>query len=212
MQDAHPGLRQGDAARRRSDGDRWRRAHAHAVREPADVADHRVRQRQSRQAAASPRSSRRRYRPPSDGVRGGSHDAWHWSGKAKVTNSRPAQAWGGGKTLGRLFGELDVKGDANGFEGRGPLTSEGLRAGAFQTVFVGNYADRVVTATHLEATHIASGAHAEGRGHDPDRARRAGAGPARHVEELPLAARGRERRREEHRRRVLRFAASGRST
>jgi translocation and assembly module TamB len=74
------------------------------------------------------------------------------------------RAFGGSKVLGRVFGQLDVKGDANGFEGRGPLTSEGLRAGAFQTVFMGNYANRVVTATHMEATHIASGAHAEGTG------------------------------------------------
>ncbi|MEJ0037098.1 MAG: translocation/assembly module TamB domain-containing protein [Gammaproteobacteria bacterium] len=90
-------------------------------------------------------------------------NAWHWSGKAKVKNFDP-MAFGGGKVLGRIFGELAVKGDANGFEGRGPLTSEGLRAGAFQTVFVGNYADRVITATHLEATHIGSGTHAEGAG------------------------------------------------
>lgn len=90
-------------------------------------------------------------------------NAWHWSGKAKVQNF-DMQAFGGGKTLGRVFGTLDVKGDADGFEGRGPLTSEGLRAGAFQTVFVGNYADRIVNATHMEATHIASGAHAEGSG------------------------------------------------
>src|SRR5262249_29148672 len=63
-----------------------------------------------------------------------------------------------------IFGALNVKGDANGFEGRGPLTPEGLHAGAFNTVFVGNYSDQVVNATHMEATHIASGAHAEGAG------------------------------------------------
>ncbi len=88
---------------------------------------------------------------------------WHWSGQAKVQNFN-LEAFGGGKALGRVFGQLEVKGDADGFEGRGPLTPEGLGAGAFQTVFVGNYADRVVTATHMEATHIASGAHAEGSG------------------------------------------------
>jgi translocation and assembly module TamB len=88
---------------------------------------------------------------------------WHWSGKGKVQNF-DLMAFGGGKALGRIFGELDVKGDADGFEGRGPLTAEGLHAGAFNTVFVGNYSDHVVTATHMEATHIASGAHAEGAG------------------------------------------------
>ncbi len=89
--------------------------------------------------------------------------AWHWSGKGKVQNLN-LTAWGGGALLGRIFGELDVKGDANGFEGRGPLTSEGLRAGAFQTVFVGSYADHVVTASHFEITHGTSRAHAEGSG------------------------------------------------
>jgi translocation and assembly module TamB len=89
--------------------------------------------------------------------------AWHWSGKGHVQNF-DLRAFNAGGALGRIFGDLDVRGDADGFEGRGPLTPEGLHAGAFQTVFIGNYSDRVVTATHMEATHIASGAHAEGAG------------------------------------------------
>jgi translocation and assembly module TamB len=89
--------------------------------------------------------------------------AWHWSGKGKV-RTLDLRAWGAGGTLGRIFGELDVKGNASGFEGRGPLTSEGLRAGAFQTLFVGNYADRVVTAKRIEVTHIASRARVDGSG------------------------------------------------
>jgi translocation and assembly module TamB len=89
--------------------------------------------------------------------------AWHWSGKGKV-RTLDLRAWGAGGTLGRIFGELSVKGDASGFEGRGPLTSEGLRAGAFQTLFVGNYADRVITAKRIEVTHIASRAHVDGSG------------------------------------------------
>ena len=89
--------------------------------------------------------------------------AWHWSGKGKIQNLN-LMAWGGGAMLGRIFGELRVKGDANGFEGRGPLTSEGLRAGAFETVFVGSYADHVVTTSHFEVTHRSSRAHAEGSG------------------------------------------------
>ncbi|MEJ1966285.1 MAG: translocation/assembly module TamB domain-containing protein [Gammaproteobacteria bacterium] len=88
---------------------------------------------------------------------------WHWSGKARV-QSLDVAVWGGGHVLGRVFGDLDVKGDSNGFQGRGPLTSEGLRAGAFQTVFAGSYADRVVTASHFEVTHAGSRAHAEGSG------------------------------------------------
>ena len=89
--------------------------------------------------------------------------AWHWSGQGKVTNL-DLRAWGGGGALGRIFGELSVKGDANGFESRGPLTSEGLRAGAFQTVFAGNYADRTITTSRFEVTHIASRAHVDGAG------------------------------------------------
>ena len=88
---------------------------------------------------------------------------WHWSGQGKVQNL-DLTAWGAGNALGRITGELKVKGDADGFEGRGPMTSAGLRAGAFQTVFIGSYADRVVTASHFEVTHIASRAHAEGSG------------------------------------------------
>jgi translocation and assembly module TamB len=89
--------------------------------------------------------------------------AWHWSGKGKV-QTLDLRAWNAGGALGRIFGDLEVKGDANGFEGRGPLTPVGLRAGAFQTVFVGSYADRVVTAKRFEVTHIASRAHADGTG------------------------------------------------
>src|SRR5262249_7706336 len=36
--------------------------------------------------------------------------------------------------------------------------------GAFDSVFEGSYAARVVTATHMELTHTASGAHASGSG------------------------------------------------
>ncbi len=43
-------------------------------------------------------------------------------------------------------GNLDIKGDADGFEGRGPLTSEGCAPVLFRLTFVGSYADHVVTA------------------------------------------------------------------
>ena len=103
------------------------------------------------------------FQATADGVAEDLTNDWHWSGKRRVQNFDLA-AFGGGHVLGRVFGELAVKGDAHGFEGRGPLTAEGLHAGPFNTVFAGNYADHVVTATHMEATHIASGAHAEGAG------------------------------------------------
>jgi len=88
---------------------------------------------------------------------------WHWSGDGKIT-SLDLRTWGGGGALGRISGELAVKGDAEGFEARGPLTPAGLRAGAFQTVFAGSYADRVITAQQIDITHRSSGAHVHGTG------------------------------------------------
>ena len=41
----------------------------------------------------------------------------------------------------------------NAFHARGPLQVPGLGAGPFDLVFEGNYADRVVNATHYEVTH-----------------------------------------------------------
>jgi translocation and assembly module TamB len=89
--------------------------------------------------------------------------AWHWSGDSKITNL-DLRAWGGGNALGRIHGEMKVKGDASGFEGRGPITPDGLRAGTFDTVFIGNYADRTISASRIEATHQSSKAHVEGEG------------------------------------------------
>jgi translocation and assembly module TamB len=88
---------------------------------------------------------------------------WHWSGKGKV-QTLDLRAWNAGGALGRISGELEVRGDADGFEGRGPLTPEGLRAGPFQTVFVGSYANKVITASQIEVTHIASRAQVDGTG------------------------------------------------
>ncbi|MBX5459509.1 MAG: translocation/assembly module TamB domain-containing protein [Steroidobacteraceae bacterium] len=87
---------------------------------------------------------------------------WHWSGNAKL-QSLDLRTWGGGGALGRIWGELALRGDASGFAARGPLTPEGLKAGAFQTVFEGSYSQRVLKADRIELTH-GSGAHAEGSG------------------------------------------------
>ncbi len=87
---------------------------------------------------------------------------WHWSGIGKLQNL-DLRTWGGGGALGRISGELELRGDADGFAAKGPVTSAGLNAGAFDTVFEGSYANRVITASRIELTH-ASGAHATAAG------------------------------------------------
>jgi translocation and assembly module TamB len=89
--------------------------------------------------------------------------AFHWTGKADVHNF-DLQAFGGGSALGIITGTLAVGGEMNAFHARGPLAVPGLGAGPFDIVFDGNYADRVVNATHYEVTHRATGSHADGRG------------------------------------------------
>ena len=88
---------------------------------------------------------------------------FHWTGKADVHNF-DMQAFGGGSALGIIKGTLDVGGEMNDFHARGPLAVPGLGSGPFDIVFEGNYADRVVNATHYEVTHKATGSHVEGQG------------------------------------------------
>jgi translocation and assembly module TamB len=88
--------------------------------------------------------------------------SWRWSGNARL-QSLDLRTWGGGGALGNISGELALRGDAQGFTARGPLTPAGLAVGAFQTTFEGAYANRVITARRIELTH-ASGARATGRG------------------------------------------------
>lgn len=87
---------------------------------------------------------------------------WNWSGEAQV-HDFDLQAWGAGDALGRITGTLTLRGDSQGFGARGPLTPAGLKAGAFQTLFEGSYADRVVTADRIEIQHP-SGAVVHGAG------------------------------------------------
>jgi autotransporter translocation and assembly factor TamB len=88
---------------------------------------------------------------------------WHWVGDA-VVREFDLSPWGiAAPLLGNITGHLAVAGDANGFEGHGPVNPAGLRAGEFVAQFAGHYADHVLTATHMEARHSASGAHAMGR-------------------------------------------------
>ncbi|HEV7715497.1 MAG TPA: hypothetical protein VGO53_07865, partial [Steroidobacteraceae bacterium] len=69
---------------------------------------------------------------------------WHWSGNGKI-QSVDLRTWGGGGALGQISGKLAVRGNPQGFTAQGPLTPAGLRAGEFDTIFEGSYADRVIT-------------------------------------------------------------------
>lgn len=88
---------------------------------------------------------------------------WRIVGKALVENF-DLRAWGVSSPLGVMTARLGVSWDARGFEGRGVIDSSGLHAGPFEGRFEGSYADRVLTARHMELRHPASGAHATGSG------------------------------------------------
>ena len=88
---------------------------------------------------------------------------FHWTGQAEV-HDFDLQAFGAGGALGIVSGTVDLGGEMNEFHGRGPLLIPGLGAGLFDVAFEGNYADRVVNATHYEATHRATGSHVDGAG------------------------------------------------
>lgn len=90
-------------------------------------------------------------------------DHFHWNGKAQVHNF-DLRAFGAGGALGIIEGPLDIGGEMNAFHARGPLMVPGLGAGPFDVVFEGNYADRVVNATHYEVTHRATKSHVTGAG------------------------------------------------
>ena len=123
--------------------------------------------------------------------------SFHWTGKADVHNF-DLQAFGGGSALGIINGKLDVGGEMNAFHARGPLMVPGLGSGPFDIVFEGNYADRVVNATHYEVTHQATGSHVDRPGHDRARRERPQTPAAR---QLARACAGRWRRASPRRRR-----------
>jgi translocation and assembly module TamB len=90
-------------------------------------------------------------------------DRWHWVGDALVRDFN-LRAWGMRGPLGSITGHLAGSGDATGFSAHGPVNPTGLRAGTFETQFSGSYADRVLTAKHMEVRHPGSGARASGAG------------------------------------------------
>jgi len=87
---------------------------------------------------------------------------WHIVGDANVENF-DLRAWGISGPLGVTKARLAVTWNDQGFTGRGKVDPTGLHAGPFDAEFVGSFADRVLTAKHMEARHP-SGAHAVGSG------------------------------------------------
>ena len=88
---------------------------------------------------------------------------WHWLGDA-VAHDLDIRTWGGSGVLGLISGNFAIHGDTNGFGGTGTANSSGLNVGLFQTQFDGFYSNHVLTARHMFARHIATGAQATGAG------------------------------------------------
>ena len=90
-------------------------------------------------------------------------NTWHWGGKGLV-DEFDLRAWGGGGVLGKITGQLDIKGDRDGFSATGPLQSAGLNVGDFDLRFDGSYANRVVTARRILLVHRSSRARFDAAG------------------------------------------------
>ena len=88
---------------------------------------------------------------------------WRWLGDA-VAHDLDITAWGGSGVLGLITGQFALHGDTDGFGGSGPANPTGLHVGLFQTEFEGFYGNHVLTARHMSARHIATGAQATGAG------------------------------------------------
>ncbi|HEY1873631.1 MAG TPA: hypothetical protein VGG67_04430, partial [Steroidobacteraceae bacterium] len=88
---------------------------------------------------------------------------WHWAADAVVQNF-DLHAWNVNTPLGSITGHLSGSGDESGFSAHGPVNPTGLRAGMFEVLFSGNFANHVLSAQHMEARHVASGARVSGSG------------------------------------------------
>jgi translocation and assembly module TamB len=88
---------------------------------------------------------------------------WHWRGDA-VVHDLDIRAWGGAGVLGLITGRIAIHGNTDGFGGTGTADPTGLHVGLFQTEFDGFYHDHVLTARHMSARHIVTGAQANGSG------------------------------------------------
>jgi translocation and assembly module TamB len=88
---------------------------------------------------------------------------WHWVADAAVQDF-DLHAWQLNTPLGSITGHVEGSGDESGFSAHGLVNPTGLHAGAFDAQFAGSYADHVLTARHMEARHVTSGAHAKAEG------------------------------------------------
>ncbi|HET9108414.1 MAG TPA: translocation/assembly module TamB domain-containing protein [Steroidobacteraceae bacterium] len=90
------------------------------------------------------------------------HD-WHWRGQA-VVRKFDLRAWHLTGALGAISGKLALSGAGRGFAADGTLDPAGLKAGPFEVLFDGEYADHVITARRIDVTHAASGAQTTASG------------------------------------------------
>jgi len=88
---------------------------------------------------------------------------WHWAADA-VVQSFDLHAWNMNTPLGNMAGHIAGSGAEGGFTAQGPVTPAGLHAGVFEVQLSGNYANRVLSAQHMEARHVVSGARISGSG------------------------------------------------
>jgi translocation and assembly module TamB len=88
---------------------------------------------------------------------------WHWRADARITDF-DLRAWGAGGALGRITGQLALTGDRDGFRAEGPLDSAGLRAGAFDALFEGNWVRGVLRSDRIRLVHQASRSTLEASG------------------------------------------------
>ena len=88
---------------------------------------------------------------------------WHWAADAVVRDC-DLRAWGVRTPLAGITAHLAASGDGAGFSAHGPVNPTGLRAGVFEAQFSGSYAQRVLTARHVELRHPGSGALLRGAG------------------------------------------------
>ncbi len=88
---------------------------------------------------------------------------FHWAGDA-VLQDFDLTNWGISGPLGSITGHVAAAGDLDSFSGHGPVNPSGLHAGDFEVLFEGGYANHVLSARRMEATHVQSGARATGAG------------------------------------------------
>ena len=74
------------------------------------------------------------------------------------------KAWGVSSPLGDITARLSASGDLDTFRAQGPVNPMGLRAGVFDLLFEGGYAQHTLTARRVDARHVDSGARAQASG------------------------------------------------